>query len=462
VQIPVQAATDSAEVVYVPGTATHAYLAGLLPGESYTLTLYATGTGGGLLGSASGVIPLSPLPAVSAGTGTLNDIATNPTTGKPDDTGQAGGQYPGNGPGATMSANGVYAFFFTQARSNLAPASIYNPASTDVYLLRKDLLTGEIDVASASDGTPMPTIAYEGLPVTTGDGSSVVFYENLGVVDGVEDVPPEVYDLSTGTGWTVGATGDSYDLVQGISANGQVVVYVNYNNADENVHVFRQVEGSAPQQVDNCPVGLAATCSNGGPASMSDDGNLIAYTASDSSWPEDNVADSSIYLYNATTRTDTLMFPRTECASGLFTDQCDEYYDPVLSGDGSTLAFLDEPGEFSAFESFVGLVKVGSQGVTKVATDDNNGFSYYDAYAPVALSDNGGVLLYSDTYEAASSAYGEKLLDSSTNVQPPVLSGSSPTALASASISANGGAVLYTLYQYLSYTPYPGVYLWTP
>jgi hypothetical protein len=459
--------SGNAEVVNVPATATHAYLPNLLPGESYTLTVYAVGTGGGILGSASGVVPLSPLPEISAGTGQLEDVATNPTTGKPDDTGEAGNSWPFEGASA-ISGNGEYAFFYTQARSNLAPASIYNPASTDVYLLRKNLLTGEIDVASIGlNGTPVSAFPDTGPPLASSDGSSVVFYMfNVG-----GDLQPEVYDFTTETGWLVGAAGDDGDLVDGISSNGQVVAYETLYQ-EEN-HAYRQAAGGVPQQIDSCPVATADTCAQFyGEVSMSDDGNLIAYTAGayeDLSTSGSVPGPLDIYLYNATTGTDTAVFPRTTCYYDNESDapyQCLTYDDPVLSGDGSTLVVEESSAIPTVGPTYLSLFKVGSQDGTKIATDDAN-----DYYKPVALSDNGGVLLYSDQY-GTTLTYQIQLREYGTGgSQAPQLGGNTPTSLASASLSANGLDVLYTLVQlsddnnpndWFISGEYPGVYLWTP
>jgi hypothetical protein len=453
---------ESAEVVNVANTATHAYLPDLLPGQSYTLTLYAVGSGGGVLSSISGVVPLSPLPEVSAGTGNVANVATNPTTGKPDDTGEAGDSYPFGG--ASLSGNGVYAFFYTQARSNLAPPSIYNPGSTDTYLVRKNLDTGEIDVASLGVAGQAPVSAFpdEGPPLASDDGSSVVFY----VFNAAGDIQPEVYDFDTETGWMVGAAGDDDDLVDDISANGQVVAYSTFDGPP-----YRQVEGDAPQQIDDCPVDTAPTCAYpGDDISMSANGNLIAYTAEDlgvqTIWSTDD-----IYLYNATTGTDTAVFPRTWCNYDAYIWQCETYDNPVLSGDGSTLAYIwnKGAGPFLSGPVQLTLLRIGSQDPITVATDDGPiGLDdQSDTYFPEALADDGGVLLYADDY-STDSTYQWKLLDDSTGTQAPQLGASNPTSLAYVSVSDNGDEVLYTLDNLeittaeITWSEYPGVYLWTP
>lgn len=139
---------------------------------------------GGLQGSQSGVIPLDPLPGILAGQGIHGDIAVNATTRKPDDTGEA------DTGGAGLSGNGQYAFFFTEADSNLAPASIFDPGSTLNYLVRKNLLTGVIDVASIGPDGHTPVKAAEaagiggelpGNVAVNTDGSAVVFTDRAAI-----------------------------------------------------------------------------------------------------------------------------------------------------------------------------------------------------------------------------------------------------------------------------------------
>ena len=451
-------ADGTPEVVYAPFTATHAYLPNLSPDVSYTLTVYAYGpAGAGILGSDSGVVPLSPLPGISAGTGNVVDIATNPTTGKPDDTGQAGGG--DGGGGAVISGNGEYAFFYTQARSNLAPASIYNPASNDVYLIRKNLFTGVIDVASIGvDGHTPVSVVSPFQPLASDDGSAVVFEPLAG-----STAQLEVYDFTSQTSWLVGLPGDLEEPVEGMSANGQVVAYTGSDG-----HVYRQVAGGTPQEVDACPAATVGSCAAFAPApSMSADGNLIAYTAQDLGANATGSTDD-IYLYNAVTGTDTAVFPRVwaeEANSDIY--QTDSYEDPVLSGDGSTLAF-----QWNGADGYrvVALVKIGSQNKTLIAssTDDS------DFYSPIALSESGNVLVYDDANTDPATWWQDKILVYSSGVsQAPQLSaaGNPTTTLATASITDDGSEVLYTLMVEqpspgglgsATASDYPGVYLWTP
>ncbi len=430
-------ANASGEVVYVPGTVTRAYLPNLLPGVNYTVTVYAVGTGGGILGSESGVVAYSPLPP----TGDAYDIATNPTTGKPDDSGQAGSDG-----AAAISGNGEYAFFYTQATSNLAPASIFFQGSTAVYLLRKNLFTGEIDVASIGLDGHTPTPADDSHPylklLTNSDGAVVVFY----VINSAGYDQPEVYNFTTQTAWLVGSA-DDQDVVDGISTNGLVMAYFSQASG----FPYRQAEGGGAQLLDNCSASTPATCVDVGAISMSDDGNLIAHMVQDTSQSSPTFGSYDIYLYNAGTGTDTAVFPRAVCYLYSYY-QCDDYMDPVLSGDGFTLAF--EWKGYWASDFQLALIRTGSQGMIAVATDDPT-----DTYEPLDLSDNGDALLYSDA--SGTSGQTELLLYGNGVSRAPQLSDGPPTTLESASLSADGSEALYTLH-IPSVGGYPGVYLWRP
>jgi hypothetical protein len=438
----------TAEVVYAPASATHAYLGGLLPDEGYTLTVYAVGAGGGVIGSQPGVIPLDPLPQVQAGSGSLKDIAVNATTGKPDDTGAAGEYW-----GASVSGNGEYAFFFTEARSNIAPASIYDPASSDVYLLRENLLSGAMSVASVgldgvtpapSDGTfggdfidDVPVAGEE--PVTNTDGSAVAYALDSGMV---------VHDFGSESTWAVGSAADYAPYVNGLSTNGTVVAYeASDSGNDGGSHVFRQVAGGTPQQVDNCPAPGDATCAEAisGP-SMSDDGNLITYQGL--GWQDNG---EMIYVYNAATGQDSAAFPTEICLFFGIPYSCYYYQDGVISGDGSTIAANESGGDLDQ------LITAGIGGGDSVAVPNSG------SDIPIALDYNGDALMYGSP-EAGNDNYNTlSIYQNGESQTAPELA---YTSLESGSITSDGSMVVYTLngvnpatgYTY----DYPGVYAWQP
>jgi len=435
------------DVVYVPSSATHAYVPDLTPGASYTLTVYAVGPGGGIVGTASGIIPLDPLPGVLAGHGSLRDVAVSPTTGKPDDTGRAGGFE-----GASVSGNGQYVFFYSQAKSNLAPAAIYNPASSDIYLLRKNLLTGEIDVASlGADGhTPVPVMWGDSnlMPLSNSDGSAVVFYP-------VSSDAPMVHDFTTQSTWVIDPGTNTVPQVDGLSTNGTVAEYTFIPPVQgAAMHVFRQVAGSTPQQVDNCPAAGVSTCAFGSSeASMSDDGNLIAYQGLGPL-----TSAGMVYVYSVATGQDSQAFESKKCFSFGIPYVCHSYTDPVMSGDGSTIA-ATMANNLMPIDPELIISRPGGGGAqVGVAADGAT------SYAPIALDDNGGVLLYgaTDNTEANSPEHLDVYRNGESETAPEL----SYTSLSTASVTAVGTLIVYTLTALDVATgenfDYPGVYAWQP
>jgi fibronectin type 3 domain-containing protein len=304
----------------VPGAGTYAYLPDLAPGSRYTIFVTAeagnTGTGASLALSTTfpTVTVLAPLPSQLAGKGFNGDIASSLTTGRPDQNGTAGSG------GAVVSGDGEYVFFYTEARSNLAPASIFNLGNEAPFLVRENLITHVIDVASIQPGgAPIAALdpvgggasAESGLLVTNYAGNAVGFTTITG--------EPMVHNFVTGVTWLVGnSSGALLPLMDGLSNNGTVVAYqLEGTNA---VQVYRQTQGGAPQLIGK------AQLFGGDVVSMSGDGNLIAYET-----PQSSTAALSIYLYDATTGTNADLFPAN-------TANRDELGNPLLSNDGSHIA----------------------------------------------------------------------------------------------------------------------------
>jgi hypothetical protein len=449
------------EVVYPPASADHAYVPGLIAGVSYTITVYAIGPGGGLQGSQSGVIPLDPLPGILAGQGILGDIAVNKTTRKPDDTGVAGQG------GAGLSGNGRYAFFFVQADSNLAPASIANPGSTLTYLVRRDLLTGEIDVASIGrDGhTPVEAAQAAGiggeLPgnvSVNADGSAVAFTDRA-------EIPQItlVHNFTTGESWQVGTPSIMPDDVDGLSQDGSVVIYSVTDQSTDDYHIMRQVADGAPRQIDHCPTLETQTCNYPiGQASMSEDGNLIVYQGSNPDYAAGLY--NMVYLYNAATGQDSAVYRTRTCATPIsFTPYpCKQYSDPVISGDGSTIASIVDDDSGGSHDYSTVITRNG-QPVSTVAEGTipypSSAFPS-SASGPLALNNDGSALIYWTTPD--DNVY---QLNYYRNGNSQAAPGLSNTELTSSSISLDGSLVLYTLdigdpLTNLGY--YPGVYAWQP
>jgi len=425
---PLAGGGNSVESTVVPYPETYAYLPNLAPGVAYSVTVMAVGADGtAVAGQPLTVFPLESLPGVTAGTGALQNVAINGLF--PDKTGAAGIG------GAAVSANGVYVFFLVEARSPLAPVSVFNPASTLYYVVRESLHSpNKTDLASVGpDGNPIWVNGPAGDTVgSSPDGSIVAFnttrYGEL------------VYDFNTNSTWSISPPANYSMLLIGLADDG-AAVYEARPFGNSVYHVYRQVMGGAPQQIDKCTTTSGGGC--GSSASMSSDGNIIAYSG-----PAGSGFGSTVSLYNATTGSSSNMFP-ANAANG------DSLYDPVISGDGSHVAM-----QYSSANATVGLVikRVDGSAVSPsdiVARYDN--ISAQDV--PVALSDGGSVLVYSVwTFPTPGLDWFAVYSNGATKAAPS-LSAIFPQT---ASLTADGSLLVYTS---LSSAPayrdhYPGVYAW--
>ncbi|HUN35601.1 MAG TPA: fibronectin type III domain-containing protein [Trebonia sp.] len=463
-------------VVYVPGSHDHAYLGDLLPGVAYDVTVYAVGAAGGQVTSQQDVVPLDPLPAVVTGTGNLTNIAFDRNTVTAEDTGFTGGwDQVGE---AAISGNGQYAFFYADANSNLAPASISSPDNDLPYLVREDLLTGDTAVASIGlDGhTPISVYTYGqvssfGAGLEANADGSVVVYPAL-----LDNITVDlVYDFATETTWEVGSSAAQVQELTGLSANGTVVSYMG-----DNGHVYRQAAGGAPQQVDSCPVASEGSCSVGGNTlgsggSMSASGNLIAYVgygplpigAGAFAAPE---FEDMVYLFNEATGQDTAMFPGHGCtAANPYGSNCVSYTNPVLSGDGSTLAVATvintEINNQAGYSLATITTRIGS-GVNSNVAAPSTTLQLY----PVALDTNGGVLIAASFNWVNASLGGPQestQLDYFAGTSLSVAPELSSTSLDTASLTSDGSTVLFTEVTIGATAEsngleYQGVYEWQP
>lgn len=259
-----------------------------------------------------------------AATLTAENVAVD-ASGNPDSTGQAGQR------SSALSGNGRYLFFFTYNGSNLAPPSIYKAGGTLLYLLRKDLQTGEIIVASRkADGvTPERAVDVGDLPTDLAEGVAVnqdgtrVFYGAYSV----SGTGLQVTDLAQNQTRVVRAPNYQYvPLDLAISDDGDTVAFG--TTTPSGIQVYRQYQQQALERVDNCAVGTGCGSKLGteGFVDLSGDGGKLVYSEADGS-TRTNV---HILLYNAATGSTTDLTAPIQTL--------ESFASPAISGDGSTVA----------------------------------------------------------------------------------------------------------------------------
>lgn len=192
----------------------------LKAGVAYAVHVIAISTDG--YGPPSASVTVTPTAGIEP-VGDAVNMAVD-AAGHPDETNYAGAHdvYTGGG-GIGVSGDGRHVFFTTVAGSNLVPAEARDPSSSALYLLRKDTVTGRIDLASrAADGaTPQPL----GSPTffVSRDGSQAAF---ISAPDGAYAGDVLVHDLSSQRTWTAAAsTESSFPLtLNGLSGDGETVL----------------------------------------------------------------------------------------------------------------------------------------------------------------------------------------------------------------------------------------------
>ncbi|MGI5170047.1 fibronectin type III domain-containing protein [Spirillospora sp. CA-253888] len=185
-------------------------LLGLDPDVTYDVRVYATNGYGA--GPPSAVVTVKPNPGLTPAGGAVN--AATDANGTPDNTGNSDNYV------ARISDDGRYVFFITTGNSNIMPAEAADSASSAYYLLRKDMETGELKLASRkADGrTPAPVdpirfavIGYEGAR----PGTSVAYATMPSA--GTNDGDLIVNDIDGNSAWLVMDGNDESYLYYSIS-----------------------------------------------------------------------------------------------------------------------------------------------------------------------------------------------------------------------------------------------------
>jgi fibronectin type III domain protein len=155
----------------VDGSQHEVALAGLVPGIAYTVTVSATN----LIGTGAASAPSGSVSPTS-----MTRVDTD-ASGTPDQVGD--NQY------QALSGDGRYSLLWVHSNSNLMPAAYRTPTDQGMYLVRKDLQSGELIVASvAPNGSPLRSnwpsaISQDGSTFTYSswvhDGPSVLYVRDV-------------------------------------------------------------------------------------------------------------------------------------------------------------------------------------------------------------------------------------------------------------------------------------------
>jgi Fibronectin type III domain len=430
----------------VPAPETYAYLPNLPAGTRYKI--FVTGIAGNIrVGSASApgtsaptVIVLDRLPSELGGTGFNGDIATSDF--EPDKLGTAGTG------GAVVSGDGQYAFFYTEGRSDLAPPAVFGTDNENTYLVRENLASKQIVLASiGANGKPVTARPAEqaggtdhdpgltGALVTNSTGTAVGFTTGSG--------QSLVYNFLTGKTFTVSSPKSTAALA-GISTSTSgtttTVAYVTFTSGAKPIaSLYRQTQGHAPKLIGTCD------CTTSVLPSMSGNGNLIAYVPP----PSSSTAPLSVWVYHANTGKSSNLFP-------VNTKDRQSLLSPVISFDGTRIAVEVAalcPGSCQPGIAIKTLTSKGtSTTITKADVHVRATTGITDV--PVSLSNGGTALAYA-LFNSATGASRFQVFRGGGSVIVPALSTTYPET---AQLPVAGSEVIYTLA--LRDTNYPGVFEW--
>ncbi|POM27037.1 Chitinase A1 precursor [Actinomadura rubteroloni] len=324
-------------------------LTGLAADQLYTVQVYALSLNG--MSQASNIVSFTPSKGITENGDAVN-IAVD-SQGNPDDTGIAGMAAP-----AILSGDGNYAFLITAADSNLVPPSARQAGSSLPFMLRKNLRTGEIDLASvAADGhTPIAVMLTSvGVPdsgaLASADGTKIAYLGIEGCdIEGLcldaLSMHVLVHDMSDGSIWNIGSTRESADgsgSIKGpfrpiaISGDGETLLY-NFIDGDLSTNsgfasYYWQRRGGSPRVV-------AKSTTTGGialwGADMSADGNTVVYARADFPPGETNdpaLWQAQLWAYRAS----------DESAEVAVSGGC-SCISPNISPDGSTVTYASPNG----------------------------------------------------------------------------------------------------------------------
>ncbi|MFF1823702.1 fibronectin type III domain-containing protein [Kribbella sp. NPDC058245] len=182
---------------------------------------------------------------------------------------------------AAVSETGRYAFFNVPGMDWITAVPGL-PYDGQQYLVRRDLYTGEYELASkAEDGiTPQPIVSapyyYNKTLPNAGDGRYVAYQ----VMAGTSQVRIFVHDLTTGATWTSGAPVDNVAAIR-LTPSGSYLAYVvqRTGSSGEMINEIYRASPSGRVRVDTCPGQPTCRWDPFGRLGMSADGNTVMYSA---------------------------------------------------------------------------------------------------------------------------------------------------------------------------------------
>ncbi|WP_169807904.1 fibronectin type III domain-containing protein [Actinomadura hibisca] len=352
----------------------------LVPGIAYSIQVYAATERA--VSSPSQAVTVTPTKGLNPqGDARLLTVDAN---GNIDSERDSTTYYP------KISGDGRYAFFAVKASSNLIPAEARKIGSSSLYLVRKDIDTGEIKLVSRrADGrTPAPIVPRFNYAIT-GDGERAAY---ITMPEGGSSSPSGrdpatdaiVIDIDQGDTWTVydGTTDWTPTEIGNISGDGDIVL-LQIEGLDANTNdccqLIRAERNGSSKIVDRRYYSEDESSDSTflGFSDMSSDGNTVVYDYT--TWLQKSRAymhEIKIYYHS---------IQKTEISYRVIKNNQTPYSNfhwPHISADGTTLTYSAQAPENGPFTAFT--KKVTAAGVPGVPVGGGNGV--FDARS---LSANG-------------------------------------------------------------------------
>jgi Fibronectin type III domain len=304
--------------VRVPATATTATVTGLLRGTDYLIQVYAyNAIGASPPGSPDDLVRPTDDSFLPVSDTSTNLTAADPNIGGDDAT------------PPQLSGNGRYVIFTLPSNSPLAPRALIGARPANNYLVRKDLVTGEIVLASrAADGaTPVPVADHE---VSIDGSGNIVSYS-------IDGAPPTILVSNLAAHTVVNVTnGQVPETTLGgkLSADGSTLAVQTLSDSPVESFVYRiKIGTGVVTKVSRCWV--AYPCGNGSegsPVDISHDGRYILFNEEVPG--ENSLHGQANFLYDAMTGGLTELHPNQQ-------DTANDHVEvTALSADATTIGGL--------------------------------------------------------------------------------------------------------------------------